>query len=294
MLTVGQVIDAFAATRTFDRATLSRLAFWSEQFGEREFRDISEDDIDSAQMQLLQRGRLQAGRGRRITKPMGKPLAPATINRYRTQYESLVRFARKTGIVPRKFVSPTVGIERYTEKPDPNRYLRSGEIERIIAQARVLDRRWGRMVALIVMAWHCGLRKGNLLGLRWGEVDLVGRTVTVIRTKNGDPITSPLSTRCVNELARMPVQHPHALVFGNRFGQPFAFKNLWARCCAQAGLPGRNFHQLRHACGSELARNNIGQAAIMSYMGHRTLRASARYMHLNVDDRRAVTTKVFG
>ncbi|MEP6608807.1 MAG: site-specific integrase [Burkholderiaceae bacterium] len=294
MLTLARVIDAFASARTFDRGTLSRLEFWNQQLGDRDFATITEDDIDAATMVLLQRDRLQAGRGRRVTQPSGQPISPATLNRYRTQYESLVRFARKSGIVSRKFVSPTKGIERYTEKSDPNRYLRAPEIERILAQARVLDRRWGRMTALIVMAWHCGLRKGNLLALRWADVDLITRTVTVVRTKNGDALTSPLSTRCMKELATLPVQHPQALVFGNRFGQAFSFKNLWAKCCTQAGLPGRNFHQLRHACGSELARQNIGQAAIMSYMGHRSLRASARYMHLNVDDRRAVTQKVFG
>ena len=83
-------------------------------------------------------------------------------------------------------------------------------------------------------------------------------------------------------------------MFGNRYDRPFHFKHLWKRACELAGLPGRNFHQLRHGCGSALALRGVNQAQIMTVMGHRTLSASRRYMHLNTDDQRAVVDKVFG
>jgi len=43
-----------------------------------------------------------------------------------------------------------------------------------------------------------------------------------------------------------------------------------------------------------LASNGVNQATVMQIMGHRTLTASARYMHSNVDDRKEVIDKVFG
>ena len=60
-------------------------------------------------------------------------------------------------------MAPTRGVERAPEIPDPERYLRPEEVERAIAVARVSDRRWGKMVALIVVAYHTGLRHWALL-----------------------------------------------------------------------------------------------------------------------------------
>ena len=56
-----------------------------------------------------------------------------------------------------------------------------------MAVARVLDQRWGKLSALILVAFHTGLRLGNLMSLRWSDVDLRARTVTVTKTKNEVP-----------------------------------------------------------------------------------------------------------
>jgi hypothetical protein len=56
--------------------------------------------------------------------------------------------------VPRTFVAPTRGVERYPERPDPERYLRPEQVAAALAVARILDRRWGKMTALIVVAFH--------------------------------------------------------------------------------------------------------------------------------------------
>jgi integrase len=287
-----QVADAFAASRQWDSASLSRLAFWVEMLGERVFVDVTADEVDDAIVQLAERGRLRAGK--RPTERSGQALKGSTINRYVSTLGSVYRFARRARLVPRTFMPPTRGIERLPEPVDPDRYLRQEEVERILACARVIDRHWKRLPALIVLALHTGLRKGSLQKLRWENVDLAARRLVLGRTKNGDPIGSALTERCVTELEKLAGKEPSALLFGNRYGQPFHFKHIWARTCELAGLPGRNFHQLRHGCGSALALGGTNQAQIMAVMGHRTLKASERYMHLNTDDRRAVVDKVFG
>ena len=189
---------------------------------------------------------------------------------------------------------PTRGVERLPEPVDPDRYLRVDEVERILACARVVDRRWKRLPPLIVLALHTGLRMGSLLKLRWDNVDLPSRRIVLGRTKNGEPIGCALTELSVSELERLPGKEPQALVFANRYGRPFHFKHLWKRACSMAGMPGRNFHQLRHGCGTALAQGGVNQAQIMAVMGHRTLVASRRYMHHNVSDQRAVVDKVFG
>jgi hypothetical protein len=71
-----QVVDAFVASREFDKATLSRLDFWVDALGDKEIVAISADDIDTALLKLAERGRLIAGK--RDTAPSGKrPSGPS-------------------------------------------------------------------------------------------------------------------------------------------------------------------------------------------------------------------------
>ena len=286
------VVEAFVASRELDQASLSRLAFLVDVLGEKEIADITADDIDAALLRLAERGRLKAGR--RETERAGKPLAGSTINRYLTQAGSVFKHAKRLRLVPRSFVAPTRGIERAPERPDPERYLRPEEVERILAVARVIDRHWRKMAALITVAYHTGLRVGSILAMRGRDLDLEGATLTVSRTKNGDPITAGLSSAAVAELKRLPKVGEDELVFGNKSGQPFTYTPIWKRITKEARLEGRVFHELRHGHGYQLAKAGVSQQMIMASMGHRTLTASARYAHASVADKKAVIDKVFG
>jgi integrase len=287
------VVEAYIASRELDKGALSRLAFWADELGDREMTAISADDIDAALLKLATRGSLRAGRGLPAAAS-GKPLAGSTLNRYLTQAGTIFKHARRLKLLPRSFVAPTRGIERTPERPDPERYLRPEEVERVLAVARVMDRRWGKMPALITVAYHTGLRVGSILGVRGRDLDLEAGTLTVARTKNGEPITAGLSSAAIAELKRLPKAAPEELVFGNRRGKPYTYRPLWQRIATGARLEGRVFHELRHGHGYQLARAGVSQQMIMQSMGHKTLAASARYAHASISDKKAVIAKVFG
>ena len=169
-----EVADAFAASRQWDSASLGRLAFWVECLGEREFASVTVDDVDDALVRL--------GRARSIAcRPLCDRAQRSSTEGRNDQ--SLRRHAR-LGLQVRAScatssrvtsVAPTRGIEKLPEPVDPDRYLRQEEVERILACARVVDRHWKRLPALIVLALHTGLRKGSLLKLKWESVDLGAR-----------------------------------------------------------------------------------------------------------------------
>jgi integrase len=235
------VVEAYVASRELDPASLTRLAFWTDVLGERGIAHITPEDIDAALLKLAERGRLKAGRDM-STEAAGKPLAGSTVNRYLTQAGSIFKHARRLKLVPRAFVAPTRGIERTPERPDPERYLRPEEVERLLAVARVMDRTWGKMPALITVAYHTGLRVGSILGTRGRDLDLDAGTLTVNRTKNSDAITAGLSSAAIAELKRLPKVGPDELVFGNRSGKPFTYRPLWMRIAKEARLSGRAPH----------------------------------------------------
>lgn len=292
MPTLKTVVDGFVCQRDYDNATLGRLQFWVGQLGDMELSAITDEDVDAALVRLAERGRLRAGRGLK-TEPVGKPLAGSTLNRYVGQLASVFKYARRLRLLPRAHVPPTRGVEKAPENTHHDRYFRPEEVERLCKVARLIDTKWRRMEALIVLAYHTGLRKSNLLNLHWRDIDLDDRTASVQETKNGDPLLAALSHRAVVLLRKIPDKQPDALVFGNNKGRPFDIRRLWTRICTEANIHDRTFHSLRHGCGHALAQAGTNQAVIMKIMGHRSFAASARYMHADAHDKRAVIDLVF-
>lgn len=147
---------------------------------------------------------------------------------------------------------------------------------------------------MIVLGFHTGVRIGNLKDLRWEDIDFEARTASIAVTKNGRPHIAPLTDSCIEELQKLPKADPASLIFKSYLTEkPFNHRYILNRACKEAGFEGRTFHWLRHGCGSALASAGISQAQIMQVMAHRTLTASARYMHSNVQDRKSVVERVF-
>ena len=292
-MTLTQLIDAMMASdHSHDIGSQGRLMFWRSELGHIEAAEITADQVDDACGRLALRGKLKGGRSM-TTEPSGKPLAPATITRYLTTLASVYKWAKKHRLLPRALVNPTTGLEKPTSPIDKNKFLTAAQVERLIAGARVTDQHWGRLAALIVLGFHTGLRLGNLLSLRWGDINLEECTATVPLTKNGDPHIAPLTDRCIEELLALPKGHPTDLLFPGTTGKPFRHTKLWRKTVDLVGLPTVTFHWLRHSCGAHLARSDTNQAMIMAVMGHKTLTASARYMHANLSDKRQIVQRAF-
>lgn len=189
MATFSTVVDGFVAAREYDNATLGRLAFWVDEFGDYELDAITPDMVDAAVVRLADRGKLRAGRGVH-TERTGKPLAGSSLNRYIGQLAQVYKYARRLRLLPRAHVPPTRGIEKAPENTQHDRYFRPEEVERLLCVIRLLDRRWRKLETLVICAYHTGLRRSSLLNLRWRDVDLTQKTLSVETTKNGDPMVA--------------------------------------------------------------------------------------------------------
>jgi integrase len=294
MTTFQDVSEAWIVSREHCTGSLGRIQFWVDQFGSTPITDITEDDVERALEALVARGKVTPGRNGQPATPTGEPLAGSTVNRFISTLAGIFKYARRVRALPRSHTPPTRGIEKAPEPVNPDKYFRPEEVENLLKVARVLDQKWRKLPALIVLGFHTGLRVGNLLDLKWRDIDLEARTATVAVTKNGRPHIAPLTDRCLEELLRLRKGQPDERAFKSYLNdKPFNYRTLWGKVCKEAGYEGRTFHWLRHGCGSALATAGVSQAQIMQVMGHRTLVASARYMHSNVNDRQAVVGRVF-
>lgn len=286
---LSDLIDAYVIAAHADGAAQSRLAFWDAQLGNKVITDVSDADVDAAMAELARRGRLDS-RG----QSTGQPLAPSTLNRYQKTLAQVYAFAKRERILRRSFTSPTAGAPLAPEKTHHDRFFSEDEIELLIKVAGVADHQYGQLPTIILFAAHTGLRKANILQMRWGQIDLENRTAIVPVTKNHQPIVVPLSQELISAFGNLRGDRSDkAWLFPGRAGRCRDIRKTWSRTMRLANLTGRTFHSLRHSFGYQLAKAGVNQSVIMMLMGHRSLAASARYMHMSTNDRLDVVDRVF-
>jgi integrase len=131
-----------------------------------------------------------------------------------------------------------------------------------------------------VAALQSGARRGELLNLRWSDVDMKARTVTFRQTKNGDARTIPMTATLSELLQALPRPLDHtAHVLPQR--SPQALSRSFAHLAKSLGLKDPTFHSLRHDAASTLTMAGVSQRAVMAMLGHRDPRMSIRYQHLS-------------
>lgn len=136
-----------------------------------------------------------------------------------------------------------------------------------------------------------GLRRFELLGLRWRDVDLIENVLRVRDSKSEDGIRSiALTLRLAEELwqqrRRTPFQGDDELVFphphtGRGYDAKHFNEHLKAALAA-AGVEGhvRAFHDLRHTAITNDAASGANPIAVMTKAGHADMKTTRRYMHL--------------
>lgn len=188
--------------------------------------------------------------------------------------------------LPRQRVTSTTGRAHDPDEDDgPWTFLDAAEIAG-------LDTFPPRRRAFFVTAVYTGLRLGELLSLRWGDVDLARERLRVRRSKNGKPRTVPLlaPARAALELAwsiRTARQRDSALVFCREDGRAYAdgYDARWADTWrAKVTTRDVRFHDLRHTCASHLVLGTWGRCLrldeVKAWLGHSSITVTQRYAHL--------------
>jgi integrase len=168
-----------------------------------------------------------------------------------------------------------------------------------------------RLQAVFTVALSLGLRMGEILGLRWQDVDLDGATLTInqaiyrIAGKGlvaAEPKTDrsrrtlflPETVRAALRAHRVRQLQEHlsagsrwrdsGLVFTSGIGTPLEPRNLFRRFKAllhKAGLPDFRFHDLRHSAASLLLAQGVPMRAVMELLGHSSIGTTADiYSHV--------------
>ncbi len=149
--------------------------------------------------------------------------------------------------------------------------------------------------AIILVAAFTGLRRGEVVSLRWREIDFLGSSVHVCESVSAGIDSTPKSRRSrtvtmapqvaqvLARLAPINAKHSRELVFpGTLPGRkldPDALSRRFTAAREHAGLRPLTFHDLRHTFASLLARAGESATLVQAEAGHASLRTTERYMH---------------
>ena len=216
--------------------------------------------------------------------------APASVNKLHVTLHKALDQAVRWRMVPRNVAEAVKG-PRPT--PPEMRTLSGAETRGLLEAAR-----GDRLEALYVLAVHTGMRQGELLALKWRDIDLentkvgVRRTITMsegriflgeVKTKKSrrtirltDAAVRALRGHLARQIGHVEslgdLYGDQGLVFASEVGTPINPTNLRRRSFAallkRANLPRIRFHDLRHTCATLLLGRNVHTKYVQELLGH--------------------------
>ncbi|MCA3220135.1 MAG: site-specific integrase [Burkholderiales bacterium] len=298
-LTVADLVDLYmAAYKGRDASRGHYLLQWCQLLGDRRAHALTADDVDAGMAHFAATPAQRfLGRDKATGAPRWKvlgPRSPATLNRLRSALSALLRYAKRQRWLPRGWVNPVLEVEALPEHNARTRFLTDAERERLLRACKLSALR--KLHLLVVMALSTGARRGELLALTFGDLDLAKGTAYVRTSKNGQPRVLPLTAPVLTEIRRLGAKPADQLLFSSRYepSRPMRFETAWRTALRQAGIEDFRFHDLRHSTASLLAREGASLFEVGFVLGHRDVKSTARYSHLCVDQKRELVERVLG
>jgi integrase len=275
-MTVADLVREFLADPETQRLASYRhltdyLAWWQARCGADRVMEMNVTKLREARDVLRKGGK--------------KGRSPATVNRYLSGLRSAWNWGRAAGLIPQERAWPDRVL--FTEPEGRVRYLDDDELAATLnAAAQHSD----SMHTAILVSLGCGVRRGELLRLKWSDIDLDKQQLQVRKAKNSKADGESRSRSiyiptfvvdALRRLRRAVVVGQHVITDAD--GQSVDRHWLsyhWRVTRKCAGLKGFRWHDLRHSCASFLAQNGATLLEIGSVLGHKSLKATMRYAHL--------------
>jgi integrase len=198
--------------------------------------------------------------------------------------------------------NPCKGVEHNSESKR-KRYVKPDELPKLIeALNRYPDQQVANVIRILLMT---GARRGEVLGMEWGALDLTAGIWTKLgsttkqKTDHVVPLSAParqLLSEIQDEYIRAHPKKPlPRYVFpssSSSTGHLVKIQQSWLNICKAAGIASLRLHDLRHSFASQLASGGANLPLIGALLGHSNPNTTHRYAHLFDDPQRAAVEKV--
>lgn len=202
-----------------------------------------------------------------------KEVGPATVNRALATLKSL--FNRAIDWAEYDGPNPVKKIKFLKE---PNHRLRFLEKEEI---AKLIDNSCEQLKPIVIVAVNTGMRLGEILNLKWKDVDLKRDVLYLYNTKNGKKREIPVNAQAKDALIKIQ-NDKNEYVFCRKDGSLIRdIRKTFFTALKKSSIINFRFHDLRHTCASQLAMAGVDLNTIRDLLGHSSLEMTLRYAHLS-------------
>jgi len=269
-LNAAYIVDPETLALGYHSDLKRHLKWWSRKYGTVKVMDFGVLQLREA------RDALMPGR------------AAATVVRTLSSQRSAWNWGRAAGYVPNDRVWPPRLM--LSEPAARVRYLSDDELNAVLKAAAAHS---PMMYAAVTVALACGVRRGEMLGLTWADVDFARSVIRLcalsdagmVRTKNKTMRSVHLPSIAIDALKAIkpdPVD-TNQCVFSHEDGTAIKATYLrahWLKIRTAAGLKNFRWHDFRHSCASFLAQHGSTLLEIGSVLGHKSAQVTLKYAHL--------------
>lgn len=292
--TLGEMVDRYIrdvlpTKGSNSNAQKQQLKWFKDEIGAYTLADVTPAKIVECRDKLLMS----------LSPKTKKPLAPASVVRYMAALSHAFTIAiNEWGWLEdspmRKVKKPALprGRIRFLSEDttDSNGKTIDGERTRLLKACQASDNPY--LYTVVILALSTGMRRGEVMGLTWDDVDLHQGRITLYETKNGEIRVVPLVGKALDLL----IEHSRvrnlktSLLFpgkpirdgdGNVTYKPMDLRAPWLAALKKVNIDDFRFHDLRHSAASYLAMDGASLAEIAEVLGHKTLQMVKRYAHLS-------------
>ena len=209
--------------------------------------------------------------------------SPATVVRYMAALSHAFTIAMKEWMWIDD--SPMRKVSKPKEPLGRVRCLTDDERKRLLKACEEVNHPY--LYTVVVLALATGMRQGEILAIRWDDVNFEKGYIILHETKNGERRRIPLTEHAYKVLKGFYEKRDIAtsLIFpdfkSKQIGKVFHIRNAWNNLLDAAKIKDFRFHDLRHSAASYLAMNGASLAEIAEVLGHKTLQMVKRYAHLS-------------
>lgn len=197
-------------------------------------------------------------------------MAPASVHKEIATLKHVLRLAVDWELIPS---NPAERAKLPKLPQGRTRYLSPTELKSVLEAAPD----W--MKAPLALAAFTGMRRGELLGIRWRDVDLANRHIYLHETKNGSLRVVPLNVLAYEVITSLPSGKPEDVILAGVDGPRLSVYTR--RLFSSLGIKDASYHSLRHTAASWLVMQGVDLYAVGQVLGHRTPRMTQRYAHLS-------------
>ncbi len=272
--TVAEMIDRYVKevasmkSERFQSERKGQLQFWRDELGDFTLAELTPAKIVETREKLKQTP---------VGKKVQKPRSPASVNRHLAALSAVLNTAAKEWMWLED--SPLRKVSRFKEPRGRVRFL--SDEERAVLLNACQQSAEPLLYPIVVVALSTGARRGELLNLRWKDVDFPRGFIRLEETKNRERRAVPLTSHAMEVMRGLASirKIDDDRVFPFKFGVG-SLRASWEQALIEAKIDDFRFHDLRHTAASYLAMNGATLAEIAEVLGHKTLQMVKRYAHL--------------